>query len=179
MASDLTDLLSIAASSANIMQQEYTPTFQPTQQQQQQYSTPQYSTPQYSTQQQQPQQQYQQQEYQQYKACENHKLLTAILQELTTLSRSMVKQEMNVQKELCVLQSSMLKLEHHFNKKMEKECVLKISTEPMIIPVQLQPDKSEQNHGVKRVHSSSQTSTGSGSFGKQISMNDSTKKQKK
>jgi len=61
MASDLTDLLTMAASSANIMQQEYTPTFQPTPtQQQQQYSTPQYSTP---------QQQYQQQDYQQYKAC--------------------------------------------------------------------------------------------------------------
>jgi len=177
MASDLTDLLTIAARSANIMQQEYTPTFQPTPtQQQQQYSTPQSSTPQYSTQQ---QQQYQQQEYQQYKACKNHKLLTAILQELTTLSRSMVKQEMNLQKELCVLQSSMLRMEHHFNKKMEKECVLKISTEPMIIPVQLQPEITEQNHGVKRVHSSSQTSSGSGSFGKQISMNDSTKKQKK
>ena len=96
MASDLTDLLTMAASSANIMQQEYTPTFQPAQQQQ--YSTPQYSTQQYSTQQQ--QQQYQQQDYQQYKACENHKLLAAILQELTTLSRSMVKQEMNLQKEL-------------------------------------------------------------------------------
>ena len=104
----------MAASSANIMQQEYTPTFQPTTtQQQQQYSTPQYSSPQNSTQ----QQQYQQQDYQSYKACENHKLLTAILQELTTLSRSMVKQEMNLQKELCVLQSSMLKMEHHFNKK--------------------------------------------------------------
>ena len=177
MASDLTDLLTMAATSANIMQQEYTPTFQPTPtQQQQQYSTPQYSTPQYSTQQ---QQQYQQQEYQQYKACENHNLLTAILQELTMLSRSMVKQEMNLQKELCVLQSSMLKMEHHFNKKMEKECVLKISTEPMIIPVQLQPEITEQNHGVKRVYTSSQTSSGSGSFGKQISMNDSTKKQKK
>jgi len=177
MASDLTDLLTMAATSANIMQQEYTPTFQPTPtQQQQQYSTPQYSTPQYSTQQ---QQQYQQQEYQQYKACENHNLLTAILQELTMLSRSMVKQEMNLQKELCVLQSSMLKMEHHFNKKMEKECVLKISTEPMIIPVQLQPEITEQNHGVKRLNTSSPTSSGSGSFGKQISMNDSTKKQKK
>jgi len=78
----------MAASSGNVMQQECTPSFQltPTQQQQQ-YSTPQYSTPQYSTQQ---QQQYQQQDYQQHKACENHKLLTAILQELTTLSRSMV-----------------------------------------------------------------------------------------
>ena len=137
MASDLTDLLTMAASSANIMQQEYTPTFQPAQQQQ--YSTPQYSTQQYSTQQ---QQQYQQQDYQQYKACENHKLLAAILQELTTLSRSMVKQEMNLQKELGVLQSSMLKTEHHFNKNMEKECVLKISTEPMIIPVQLQTEKN-------------------------------------
>jgi len=60
MASDLNDLLTMAASSANIMQQEYTPTFQPTTQQQQQYSTPQYSTPQNSTQ----QQQYQQQDYQ-------------------------------------------------------------------------------------------------------------------
>ena len=53
----------------------------------------------------------------------------------------MVKQEINLQKELCVLQSSMLKMEHHFNKMIEKECVLKITTEPMIIPVQLQPEK--------------------------------------
>ena len=75
----------MAASSANILQQEYT--------QQQQYSTLKYTTPQSTT-----QQQYQQQDYQQYKACENHKFLTAILQELTTLSRSMVKQAMNLQK---------------------------------------------------------------------------------
>jgi len=83
--------------------------------------------------------------------CENHKLLTAILQELTMLSRNMVNQETNLQKVLCVLQSSMLKMKHHFNKKMVKECVLKISKEPMIIPIQLQPEKKRSRSTVSNV----------------------------
>ena len=45
----------------------------------------------------------------------------------------------------------MLKMEHHCNKKMVKECVLKISTEPMIIPIQLQPEKKRSRSTVSNV----------------------------
>ena len=171
MDNEFNDILSMAASSANIVQQEYTPNYQPqreTTQYQQQQNKPDYL--QYK-QQQQPQQPQQPQD--------QNKLLMTILQEVRSLNANVSGLELAFQKEIFTLQSSMIKMERALQQRDEKECVLKFTAEKMVIPVELRTDKqsdktSEINAttilGEKRSH---------GGHSKNLSFETHTKKSKK